>query len=155
MRHPDELDLDVRYAGLTADQAIDAIESNLWSMWSAFGRGEGCRLVDEAGLTRFETPLAQVPYNCVIRFEVDESLDAVIDDVIDDVLGAYQRRDVPLVWFLHPTSRPSDLADRLAARGLVEAQVIPGMVARLDGLPPADPIADGIALYSTPNTLHL
>lgn len=127
-------------AGLTTAQAIEAVEGNLWSMWSAFGRGEGCRLVDEPQLLRFETPLRHAPYNSIMRFRVDGS----VDDAIADALEPYERRSVPVMWVVHPTARPADLAARLAARGLVEADIVPGMVANLGDLPAADAMPSGV-----------
>jgi GNAT superfamily N-acetyltransferase len=114
-------------------------EANLWSMWSAFGRGDGCTLVDTPEVLRFETPLPHVPYNTVLRFQVDDDIDATIDSTLD----AYTSRDVPLLWVVHPSARPSDLGERLEVRGLVCEEVAPGMVADLDALPaPGETPAD-------------
>ncbi|MGH8984176.1 MAG: GNAT family N-acetyltransferase [Acidimicrobiia bacterium] len=129
-------------AGITTDAAITAAEENLWSMWAVFGRGERCRLVDEPGLMRFETPVPYIPYNSIMRFRVDER----IDETIDETLDPYWQRDVPLMWVVHPTTRPADLVGRLAARGLVEAEVAPGMVARLDAIPAPDLAPPGIEI---------
>jgi ribosomal protein S18 acetylase RimI-like enzyme len=120
------------------DADVDALEANLWSMWAQFGRGDGCRLVDRPELLRFETPLGQVPYNAVLRFRAAEH-DA--DGAIDHALEPYRTRGVAPVWFVHPTTRPADVRVRLEARGLVHAETIPGMVARVDDvpLPGADP----------------
>lgn len=121
-------------------RAVADLERNLWSMWRQFGRGEGCHLVDEPGILRFETPLARVPYNTVLRFHGDEGVDGVdVDERIDAVLAAYQARDVPVMWIVHPSARPLDLGARLAALGLVEAEVVTGMVAPLSGLCAPDP----------------
>ena len=129
-------------AGLTIGEAIAAVEANLWSMWSAFGRGEGCRLIDEPGMLRFETPLAHTPYNSVMRFRVGD----FVDETIDAVLDSYQQRGVPVMWVVHPTAQPADLTERLVARGLVEAEIVPGMVARLDEIPPIDPSPERVEI---------
>jgi len=128
------------HAGLTTGEATTLLEANLWSMWANFGRGERCRLIDEPDVMRFETPLAYVPYNTIVRFRVEDR----VDEVLDSILDAYRARGVPLVWIVHPTAGPADLGSRLGARGLVEAEVVPGMVASLDGIPPAGPIPAGI-----------
>lgn len=122
---------------------VAATEENLWSMWAAFGRGEGCTLVDTPEVLRFETPIPHIPYNSVMRFRAGESAD--VDSRIDATLERYLGRGVPLMWVVHPTSTPVDLDRRLAARGLEEAEVAPGMVLEdLGTLPPADPAPDGI-----------
>ena len=118
---------------------IDALEENLWSMWSTFGRGEGCTLVDEPHLLRFETPIPHVPYNSIMRCRVADP------DLVDDVLARYLSRNVPIMWVVHP-SAPAELPDLLASRGLVEAEICPGMTAPLDALPEPGPLPDGIEI---------
>jgi ribosomal protein S18 acetylase RimI-like enzyme len=129
-------------AGLSSEVAVELVEGNLWSMWSAFGRGDECQLIDEPELLRFETPLAYAPYNSVMRFRYTER----VDDAIDAVLEPYARRNVPVMWVVHPSAQPLDLADRLVARGLVESEVVPGMVARLDDAPALDPLQPGVVI---------
>jgi ribosomal protein S18 acetylase RimI-like enzyme len=133
----------VGHAGSTIEQAVAAVEANLWSMWSQFGRGEGCRLHDEPRLMRFETPIRHVPYNSVMRFRMEHS-DGDVDGAVDDVLDRYRKRDVPIMWVVHPTARPSDLEERLERRGLELAEVVPGMVGRLADVPPAAPVPAGV-----------
>jgi GNAT superfamily N-acetyltransferase len=116
------------------------LEQNLWDMWSLFGRGEGCTLVDTPAMMRFETPIPFVPYNSVMRFRVDER----VDETIDEVLDAYAERAVPLMWVVHPRSQPADLDARLERRGLVEAEVCPGMIAELSAVPKPDSFPDGV-----------
>ena len=82
-------------------------------------------------MLRFETPLAHTPYNSVMRFQVGD----FVDETIDAVLDSYQQTRVPVMWVVHPTAQPADLTERLVARGLVEAEIVPGMVARLDEIP--------------------
>jgi GNAT superfamily N-acetyltransferase len=50
---------------------------------------------------------------------------------------------MPYTWFVGPADTPSDLAERLLARGLVEdPEGAPGMVARLDGIGDEKPAHD-------------
>jgi ribosomal protein S18 acetylase RimI-like enzyme len=75
-----------------------------------------------------------------MRFQVEDTGDGRVDDVVDATLRVYRQRQVPIVWLVHPTSRPQDLGTRIESRGLVEADVVTGMVALLDDLPrSADP----------------
>lgn len=122
--------------------AVAALEGNLWDMWAVFGMGDGCVLVDTHEVLRFETPIPYVPYNSVMRFRAGDPA----DHLIDEVLGAYAARHVPVVWVVHPTATPTDLDARLEARGLVEAEVCPGMVAPLDEVPPPDPFPEGVVV---------
>lgn len=128
---------------ITSDAGVAALEANLWSMWRHFGLGDGCRLVDEPGLLRFETPVGHLPYNSVMRTHLDggDATDADdVDDVIAAVLAGYRARGVPPMWLVHPTSRPRDLGRRLERHGLELAEPITGMAAPLPALPfPGDP----------------
>ena len=124
-------------------EAIAALERNLWSLWQVFGRGDGGVLVDTPELLRFETPVHHVPYNSVMRFRVDgPDADARIDETLDRYLG----RQVPLMWVVHPSALPADIDERLERRGLVEAEIAPGMVADLADVPPPDDAPDGIEI---------
>jgi GNAT superfamily N-acetyltransferase len=106
-------------------------------MWSCFGRGDGCRLVDEPDVLRFETPVAHVPYNAVLRCTtVDRA-------VLDEILEAYRSRGVPVVWIVHP-SAPTGLRHQLVARGLEEAERITGMAMELAGLPDGGLVPAGV-----------
>ena len=117
---------------------LAALESNLWSMWAQFGRGDGCRLVDEPQLLRFETPLAHLPYNSVVRCRLEDGADA--DATVGAVLAGYRARGVPPMWLVHPSRRPLDLGERLERAGLERAELITGMSAPMVDLPlPDDP----------------
>lgn len=124
-----------------SDHAVVALERNLWSNWQVFGRGEGGVLVDTPETLRFETPMRHIPYNSVLRFRVDGP-DA--DDRIDETLARYTARDVPVMWVVHPSALPHDLDQRLERRGLVEAEIVPGMIADLADVPRAGAVPDGV-----------
>ncbi|HLF98841.1 MAG TPA: GNAT family N-acetyltransferase [Acidimicrobiia bacterium] len=132
------------------DEAIALTEGNLWTMWSQFGRGPQCALIDEPELLRFETPITQAPYNAVLRSRLDQG----VDEHIDAVLNAYAARNVPVVWIVHPSARPADLDRRLEARGLVEAEVCPGMIADLEEVPTPDARPDGIEITEVGPDAH-
>ena len=129
-------------ASLPESEKIRALEENHWSLWSYFGRGEGCALHDTPELLRFDTPIPTLPYNAVLRFREGGDVDARIDAIF----AHYQDRGVPFVWLVHPSSSPDDMGERLARRGLVEAEVLPGMVADTRDMPAPDLTPDGIEI---------
>jgi GNAT superfamily N-acetyltransferase len=124
-----------------ASAEIRALEENAWSMWTMFGRGPGCRLVDTDEIMAYETPIPRFPYNMVFRFRV--GADAA-EARLAEVLAPYRRRGVPLAWLLHPTSQPKDLRTRLGAHGLALGEVVQGMTLRLDALPAVPPVPPGV-----------
>jgi GNAT superfamily N-acetyltransferase len=126
---------------------VAVLEANFWSMWSLFGGARGCELHEEAGLLSFDTPIASLPYNGVLRFAADgDAADADVDERIDALFAHYRARRVSFFWVLHPSARPADLEARLRARGFEEAEVCPGMLADVDALPPPAALPDGLAL---------
>ena len=62
----------------------------------------------------FETPIKHLPYNAVIRTRIDGDADAVVAAVVD----RFRARGVQFFWLVHPSARPRDLSERLAAQGL-------------------------------------
>jgi hypothetical protein len=94
--------------------AVQEIEEALVGHWSHFGRWPRGALVEEEGTLSYETPIAQLPYNGVIRTRMAGGPDSVIDSV----LASFARRDVSRLWWHHPTADPPDLGERLTARGL-------------------------------------
>ena len=133
---------------LISDRAIAGsdvcrgLEENLWSLWSRFGRGEGCCLHDEHGAVWFDTPIPTLPYNAVICFSAEHD----VDRRIDALFAHYRRRGVPFLWIVHPSARPFDLPERLRARGMEEAEICPGMAMNLDDLPAQRALPDGIEI---------
>ena len=135
--------------GLSERAAIDALETNLWSMWSAFGVADGASLIDTPELFAFETPVARIPYNAVMRTNVESGLDARIEQLIDDRINSCRDRNVPLVWLVNPTASPADLRARLNERNLVHIEDLLGMVGDITdiGDVPAD-MPDGVEVVS-------
>jgi len=85
------------------------LEANLWEFWSTFGRGPGCILHDEDDALWFENPIPLIPYNGILKFQVEKR----IDQRIDRMVSHYQKRRAAFMWVVHPSSSPIDLSDRL------------------------------------------
>ena len=132
----------IGFQGFSIEEVIHEIELNLWETWSNFGRGPGCTLHDESDALWFETPIPVLPYNTVIKFQVERDVDSRIDSMIN----RYTERNVPLLWIVHPSSLPHDLPERLRQRGLQEIEIAPCMARTLDELPEAPPLPAGVEI---------
>jgi GNAT superfamily N-acetyltransferase len=128
--------------GFSKEDVINQVELNLWETWSNFGRGPGCTLHDDSDVLWFETPIPVLPYNTVLRFQVDQNIDGRIDHLVNK----YRERNVPQLWIVHPSARPNDLAGRLQKRGLQEIEIAPCMGRSLETLPKMPPIPDGVEI---------
>ena len=86
--------MSVKSAGSARADAIRALEENFWSMWSNFGRGPGCALHDEGESLWFDTPIATLPYNTVLRFSGNHDIPGRVDRIVRH----YTERRVPFTW---------------------------------------------------------
>jgi len=129
-------------AGFSMEEVIRQVELNIWEVWSNFGRGPGCALHDEGDVLWFETPIPVVPYNTVMKFQVQEN----IDQKIDAIVNYFRERHVTQLWFVHPSASPKDLPERLLKRGLQEAELAPGMARSLENLLEPPPLPEGVEI---------
>ena len=97
------------------------IEENLWEAWSIFGRGSGCFLHEKEDLLWFETPIPIIPYNGVLRSQ----LQANVDQRIGSIVEHFSQRKAQFMWIVHPSSSPFDLRGRLQSQGLHDVEPLP------------------------------
>jgi GNAT superfamily N-acetyltransferase len=128
--------------GYSKEDVIHQVEVNLWETWSNFGRGPGCTLHEEDDALWFETPIPILPYNTVLRFQVEHN----VDERIDFLVNKYKERNVPQLWIVHPSAQPGDLIERLQKRGLQEIEIAPCMGRSLENLPDMPPIPYGVEI---------
>jgi GNAT superfamily N-acetyltransferase len=126
--------------GYSKEEVIHQVELNLWETWANFGRGPGCTLHDESDALWFETPIPTMPYNTVLRFQVEQDL----DERIGSLVKGYADRSVTQLWIVHPSAFPSDLPERLIQHGLQEIEIAPCMARSLENLPEPPPLPDGV-----------
>jgi GNAT superfamily N-acetyltransferase len=128
--------------GFSKEEVIHQVELNLWETWSNFGRGPGCTLHDESDVLWFETPIPVLPYNTVLKFQVERDVDSRIDSLVN----RYAERGVPQLWIVHPSSLPLNLSAKLQQRGLQEIEIAPCMARSLENLPKAPPLPAGVEI---------
>jgi GNAT superfamily N-acetyltransferase len=114
---------------------VSESEGALKAALSLLGRLRGARVEDGPDIAWLASgrPLASLNHVHGIRLlGSDASIEARIDQVHADVTD---RGALPATWWIGPGTTPGDLASRLAARGLVEAEPEFGMLVDVDGLP--------------------
>jgi ribosomal protein S18 acetylase RimI-like enzyme len=116
------------------------LEENLWETWSTFGRGPGCCLHETSDMLWFETPIPIVPYNGVLKCQMESGVDQAIDDLVD----RFRERSAHFMWIHHPSARPHDLPERLLAHGLRDVEPILGMARTLDDLLEVTTVPPGV-----------
>jgi ribosomal protein S18 acetylase RimI-like enzyme len=125
------------------DALTDAIVDNLVELFPAFmPMMPGAERVAVGESAAFLTNVPFPLFNGIVQPRVDEgSADAAIDMVVERA----RARQVPMLWWLTPGSRPADLPQRLEAHGFVRGDVVPGMAADLTKLP-ADPVPEDLVI---------
>ena len=121
-----------RVQDLSPAELIATIEANMAEFWKCFGRLPEAELHDEPDLLWFATGVPDGSLNGVIHshFADDEA-----DSRIDETVGYFERRRLPMQWWVGPSSGPADLGERLEARGLAPRPWSPpGMAVDLGGL---------------------
>ena len=114
---------------------MQEIEEAFAAHWSVFGRWTHGELHDENGVLWFETPLKHLPYNGVIRTRIDGDADAVVAATLE----RFRARRVQFFWLVHPSARPDDLSERLAAHGMEPVEHATGMSLELADWEGRDP----------------
>ena len=115
---------------------VTEIEEALVGHWSHLGRWDRGALVEELGTLRYETPVAQLPYNGVLRTRISGDASAVVERVA----ASFAARGVSFLWWEHPTAAPAGLGALLERIGLQPVEEAVGMsleLAEWSGEPPA------------------
>jgi len=130
-----------------AGDHVLAIEDAFVAHWANFGLGPGGSYHDDGDLIWIEAPVAQLPYNAVIRTSLFDN----VDDRIAKVTAHFRRRNVNFLWLVHPTAQPLELPAKLAAHGLALAETATGMSLDLsswtENRTTAAPEVDGPIVY--------
>jgi GNAT superfamily N-acetyltransferase len=68
------------------------------------------------------------------------------DQKIAETMEYFKTRELPMIWFVLPSSKPADLAERLLAQGLVKLEEDTGMELDLTSLPDEEVAVPGLEL---------
>lgn len=125
---------------LNAPAIIAALEANLEEGYIRLGQALGAEFHDEPDALWFATGIPlQVP-NGVVRFR---AAPREASERIEALLGEYAKCHVPSCWLLNPSTTPSNLAERLQARGFF-CEFAPGMAADLHAVDLTAPAPAGV-----------
>ena len=116
---------------------VTEIEAAFVAHWSVFGRWAKGELHQEDGMLWFETPISHLPYNGIIETRIDGDADAAVSRLVE----RFGARGVQFFWLVHPSARPTDLSDHLAAHGLDAVDNATGMSLELADWEGSEPAA--------------
>jgi hypothetical protein len=128
---------------LSTPALVRAIEANLFEAWAYFGHWPQAELYDGPDMMRFITGVPFPWCNGVFRAHLAPQ---ETDSKIEATLTHFKVRNLPLIWWTGPSTRPADLGERLQAHGLRHAEDAPGMAVDLLALTEELPTPSGLTI---------
>lgn len=127
----------------TADKIVPAIEANISAWIPVFGKlGQVCE-DNPSGVTRSITRYPVPVFNSIMDTRLaPEQTDGAIRSIVSDA----EMRNIPVQWWIFPSTQPSDLADRLKIYGFSSEFENPGMAADLNQLDASQPKPEGFSI---------
>ncbi len=127
----------------TVENIVTAIEANLLSWLEVFAVLEGAVTDHSHGMKRTITNIPMSLFNSIMDARLEpESVKPAIEYVLADA----RARNVPVLWWIGPSTRPADLAASLLSSGFSPDEDGPGMAVELDSLNEHLPAADGVTI---------
>ena len=100
--------------GDLSEEMSRASQSSLEAQWVSRARAPGCEILDRPEILRVFTGAPSQSLNCVTRARFEEH---EADQRVRETRDYFRSKDVPMIWWVGPYSRPCDLGERLLAHG--------------------------------------
>jgi GNAT superfamily N-acetyltransferase len=127
--------------GASAGEVIAAVEANWRACVAAFGAAPSVTIRDDREMFWFLTGLPDPAFNSIMYANLEPSR---IDAAVAELRTLRAAHGVPMNWMnwlIGPTSRPTDLAEHLLARGFERHRDLTPMTRSLvEPLPEVDPV---------------
>ena len=109
-----------------------ALEENLAAFLMHYAKAPGTYIHHDPSITWVFTGIREPFFNAVVRTSLPPDH---VDDAIDATLAPFVARRVPMLWWVTPSTRPTELGRKLEAHGLAYRGEGRGMAAGLRALP--------------------
>lgn len=137
---------------LTSPESVAAQEANMVAYWSNFGRTERGERYAGNDLVRFMSGIGDHHMNGVMAARLtEEALDSTIV-ATRDYFSAHQ---VPMLWWVGPSTQPSDIGTHLERHGFVAAGNLPLMAVDLQAMNEKQPSPANLRIAMVEDTTTL
>jgi GNAT superfamily N-acetyltransferase len=123
-----------------------AVEENLAAFTDFWSAAPSAELVHVGGTDAYFTGVAFPLFNGSTRVRFPEE---AADEALEALIGEANRRELPMLLWIGPSSTPADVVGRLRTRGFHIDEPAPGMAIDLENLPnqelPADVSVERVA----------
>jgi len=120
-----------------------AIESNLFAVFSSFRQWPRAEVRDSTEMLWTMSDIPFPLFNSILRAKLPPDR---IDAVISTITAQAEARNVPLLWWTGPATRPTDLGIHLERRGFAREAFMPGMAVDLAKLQEDLPMPGGLTV---------
>lgn len=122
---------------------VEAIERTNRCGWRELGVCPRFEVQDRPDALWFASGVPMSPFNGVVgaRLTADNA-----DGVIEEAIDYFGSRSLPFSWAIGPLSTPTDLGDRLGARGFKAEEAQAGMAIDLETLADGVPMAEELEI---------
>jgi GNAT superfamily N-acetyltransferase len=128
---------------LSTSNLVAAIEDNLFSLMAAFCKWPRAEVHDGVEIKWSMTDIPFPLFNSIMRAQLaPEKIDATIQSIVSEA----KSRNVPLLWWIGPSTQPADLGRHLEGHGFVGEGQMPGMAVNLANLNENLPTPSGLTV---------
>jgi GNAT superfamily N-acetyltransferase len=128
---------------LSVPALITAIDANYFERFRLFRCWSKSEVRDDPNLLWTITDISFPIFNSVLRARL--SLDSV-DVVIEEAKARCMSRNVPMLWWTGPTTKPTNLGEHLEAHGFTKVEDAPGMAVDLLAMNEGTQAPPGLAI---------
>jgi ribosomal protein S18 acetylase RimI-like enzyme len=130
---------------LSSSMLVNAIEQNLFSLISTFGKIWEARVNDPPGVIRSISDIPVSLFNSIMDARLtSEDVETTIQYLVDDAW----RRKVPILWWVGPSTLPTDLPGYLQKYGFAVDDDGPGMAVVLSEVNENQPMPAGFSVQT-------
>ncbi len=130
---------------LSSSMLVNAIEQNLFSLIPTFGKIWEARVNNPPGVIRSISDIPVSLFNSIMDARLTpENVDATIQYLVADA----RRRKVPILWWVGPSTLPTDLPGYLQKYGFTVDDDGPGMAVSLSEVNESQPKPAGFSIQT-------